>query len=99
METSAPFQVFTPRLAESGIDFTCFYAEPQLSGKIFWCEVGVQWRLDLTDTDLAENLDLKDTLQKIWATIFLVRKFAQKSGKTRYSGQKVTAKSSFHRTR
>ena len=25
----------------------------------------VQWKLDLADTDLAENLDLKDTLQKI----------------------------------
>ena len=30
----------------------------------------VQWKLDLADTDLAENLDLKDTLKKIWATIF-----------------------------
>ena len=30
----------------------------------------IQWKLDLADTDLAENLDLKDTLQKIWATIF-----------------------------
>ena len=29
-----------------------------------------QWRLDLADTILAENLSLKDTLQKIWATIF-----------------------------
>ena len=29
-----------------------------------------QWKLDLADTNLAENLDLKDTLQKIWATIF-----------------------------
>ena len=27
----------------------------------------VQWKLDLADTDLAENLGLKDTLQKIWA--------------------------------
>ena len=30
----------------------------------------VQWKLDLADTDLVANLDLKDTLQKIWATIF-----------------------------
>ena len=30
----------------------------------------IQWKLDLADTDLAENLDLKDTLQKIQATIF-----------------------------
>ena len=30
----------------------------------------VQWKLDLADTDLAENLDLEDTHQKIWATIF-----------------------------
>ena len=30
----------------------------------------VQRKLDLADTDLAENLDLKDTPQKIWATIF-----------------------------
>ena len=30
----------------------------------------VQLKLDFTDTDLAENLDLKDTLQKILATIF-----------------------------
>ena len=27
--------------------------------------VQVQWKLDLADTDLAENFDLKDTLQKI----------------------------------
>ena len=27
--------------------------------------VEIQWKLDLADTDLAENLDLKDTLQKI----------------------------------
>jgi len=32
--------------------------------------VNVQWKLDLADTSLAENLSLKDTLQKIWATIF-----------------------------
>ena len=31
----------------------------------------VQWKLDLADTDLAENLDLKDTVQKIRATIFI----------------------------
>ena len=31
----------------------------------------VQWKLDLADTDLAENLDLKDTLQKIRATTFI----------------------------
>ena len=30
----------------------------------------VQWKVDLADTDLAENLDLKDTPQKILATIF-----------------------------
>ena len=30
----------------------------------------VQWKLDLVDTDLADNLDLNDTLQKICATIF-----------------------------
>ena len=35
-----------------------------------FCDLNVQWKLDLADTDLAENLDLKDTLQKIWATIF-----------------------------
>ena len=29
----------------------------------------LHWKLDLADTDLAENLDLKDTLQKISATI------------------------------
>ena len=37
------------------------------------CEVAhwwAHWKLDLADTDLAENLGLKDTLQKIWATIF-----------------------------
>ena len=33
-------------------------------------ELQLQWKLDLVDTDLAENLDLKDSLQKIWATIF-----------------------------
>ena len=33
----------------------------------------IQWNLDLANTDLAENLDLKDTFQKIEknrATIF-----------------------------
>ena len=30
----------------------------------------IQWKLNLADTDLAENFDLKDTLQKIWASIF-----------------------------
>ena len=30
----------------------------------------VQWKLDLADTSLAENLGLKDTLKKIWATVF-----------------------------
>ena len=35
-----------------------------------WTVNLVQWKLDLADTDFAENLDLKDTLQKIWATIF-----------------------------
>ena len=29
----------------------------------------IQWKLDLADTYLAENLDLKDTPQKIWATL------------------------------
>ena len=24
----------------------------------------IQWKLDLADTDIAENLDLKDSLQK-----------------------------------
>ena len=33
-------------------------------------ELSVQGNLDLADTDLAENLDSKATLQKIWATIF-----------------------------
>ena len=28
------------------------------------------WKLDLAETDLAENLDLMDTLQEILATIF-----------------------------
>ena len=62
----------------------------------------IQWKLDLADTDLEENLDLKDTPQKIWATIFnfyyispleiaenLV--LADKSSATDFS-----AKSSFH---
>ena len=30
----------------------------------------IQWKLDLADTSLAENLGLKDTLQKIWAAVF-----------------------------
>ena len=30
----------------------------------------LHWKLDLADTDLAENLGLKDTLQEIWATFF-----------------------------
>ena len=33
-------------------------------------ELRVQWKLNLADIDLAEKLDLKDTPQKIWATIF-----------------------------
>ena len=32
--------------------------------------IKIHWKLDLADTDLAENLGLKDTLQKVWATIF-----------------------------
>ena len=32
--------------------------------------ITMQWNLDLADTGLAENLGLKDTLQKIWAAIF-----------------------------
>ena len=28
------------------------------------------WKLDLADTDFAENPGLKDTLQNVWATIF-----------------------------
>ena len=32
--------------------------------------VSLQWKLDLADTSLAENLGLKDTLHKIWAIIF-----------------------------
>ena len=65
--------------------------------------VYVQWKLDLADTDLAENRDFKDTLQKIGATIFcfLVHNSARNSGITRFSGQKLTddfsAKLSFHR--
>ena len=51
----------------------------------------VQWKLDLADTDLAENLDLKGTPQKIWANIFLflVHKSAQNSENTRFSRQKL----------
>ena len=30
----------------------------------------VQWKLDIADTSLAENLGLEDTFQKIWATVF-----------------------------
>ena len=30
----------------------------------------VQWKLDLADTGLAENFSLKDTLQKLWETVF-----------------------------
>ena len=30
----------------------------------------VKWELDIADTSLAENLGLKETLQKIRATIF-----------------------------
>ena len=33
-------------------------------------KIEIQGKLDLADTDLTENLDLKDTPQKIWATIF-----------------------------
>ena len=62
------------------------------------CEI--QWKLDLADTDLAENLDLTDTRQKIWATIFyflymvsMSLELADKSLATGFS-----AKSSFHCT-
>ena len=30
-----------------------------------WNVSEIQWKLDLVDTDLAENLDLEDTHQKI----------------------------------
>ena len=30
----------------------------------------IHWKLDLADTDLAENLGLMDNLQKIWVAIF-----------------------------
>ena len=30
----------------------------------------MQWKIDLADTDLSENLDLKDIPLEIWATIF-----------------------------
>ena len=69
-----------------------------------WAGLVLQWKLDLADNNLAENLDLKDTLQKIWATFFgfwyispleiaenLV--LADKSSVTDFS-----AKSSFHCT-
>ena len=32
--------------------------------------LAVQWKLDLADTSFADNLGLKDTLQKILATVF-----------------------------
>ena len=53
-------------------------------------KIEIQGKLDLADTDLTENLDLKDTPQKIWATIFdfLLHKSTQISGKPRFSGQK-----------
>ena len=37
----------------------------------------VQWKLDLADTSLAENLGLKDTFHKKWETVFLVHKSAK----------------------
>ena len=57
----------------------------------------MQWKLDL-----AENLDLKDTLQKIWATIFYFKYISllEILEKSRISKQKLgdrfSAKSSFH---
>ena len=30
----------------------------------------IQWKFDLADTDLAENPDINDTIQKVLATIF-----------------------------
>ena len=70
-----------------------------------WCRNNtIHWKLDLADTDLAENLGLKDTLQKIWSTIFYFQYIspleiaenlvlADKSLVTDFS-----AKSSFHCT-
>ena len=50
----------------------------------------IQWKLDLADTDLAKNLDLKDTPQKMWATIFDFYYISplEIAEKTRFSGQK-----------
>ena len=43
---------------------------PEIKYKKYKVFPNIQWKLDLVDTDLAETLGLKDTLQKFWATIF-----------------------------
>ena len=53
--------------------------------------IQVQWKLDLADTDLAENLDLKENPSENLGNhfLFLVHKSARNSGNTRFSGQKL----------
>ena len=76
-------------------EFYGLFGENRTNGRILLPALfswqGVQWKLELADTSLAENLGLKDTLQKIWATVFfsfLAHKSAQNSEKPRLSGQK-----------
>ena len=54
----------------------------------------IQCKLDLADTDLAENLDLKDTLQKTRVTIFDFQYISplKNSGKSRISGDRFSRK-------
>ena len=62
----------------------------------------VQCKLGSADSSLAETPFLKDTFQKILATIFwfLIHKSTQNSGKSRFSGKSwvndFSVKSSFH---
>ena len=67
-------------------------------------KIQLHCKLDLADTDLAENLGLKDALQKIWANIFYFQdksllKIAENLG---LADKRVvtdfSAKSSFHCT-
>ena len=71
LRESKIFHKLVPVVNSEGLPsyWTIEYAAYQQVGH-YWHPNHIQWKLDLADTDLAENLNLKDTLQKIWATFF-----------------------------
>ena len=57
------FQLFRPNHPRCS-DIVHFYSSKEKKIDV------IQWKLDLADTSLAENFDLKDTLKKIWVIVF-----------------------------